>query len=85
MIFNISENEPTSILKDFRIFTEYLSSHQVKLTKGKQYINSSALFEINGLMTNPEQGVNNKKLQVAYPLLHLFYNLRFVEPCLNNR
>jgi hypothetical protein len=53
----ITETQPTSIVKDFMIFSEYLDSHEVLLTKAQGWLPRKDLLVINALMTEPEQEV----------------------------
>jgi len=46
-MLTITENEPTSILKDFAAFIQYLKSHPIALTKVNEFISGKDLFELN--------------------------------------
>lgn len=63
------------LLKDFSRFIEYLNSNQVTIGKTNKYISAKFLYEINKLMSIKQDEITPKSAQIAYPLLHMFYNL----------
>jgi len=74
-MLTITENEPTSILKDFAAFIQYLKSHPIALTKVNEFISGKDLFELNKQMTHPFPNTVIRTTQNFYPLFHLFYHL----------
>ncbi len=73
-MLTITENEPTSILKDFAAFIRYLKSHRVVLTKVNEFISGKDLFELNKQMTHPLPNTvirttNNTKLLSIIPFV----------------
>ena len=60
----ISETEPTALLKDFSEFTAYLTHHPVILGTAQEFIGGGDLC--------PQSGYERAR---AYPPLHLFYHL----------
>ncbi|WP_018248938.1 plasmid pRiA4b ORF-3 family protein [Orenia marismortui] len=71
----ISEDSPTSLVRDFTIFINYLEKNKITLTKTKQYLRGKDLFKLNHLMTNIVKDVTSRTPQERYPQLHLFYCL----------
>lgn len=71
----ITKTQPTSIVKDFMTFSEYLENHEIQLTKTQGWLTRKDLLAINALMTEPEQEVTTYSDQNAYPLLTLFFHL----------
>lgn len=67
------KNDYDALINDFEIFMEYIIKNNVKLTKTNNYINMKSLFEINKLMTQPQEGVTERSQQPYYPMLHMFY------------
>lgn len=74
-VFKITENELAILLKDFNTFITYLNTNEVTITKANKYISNKYLYEINSLIDKPEKNVTIRSNQLAYPMLHLFYNL----------
>lgn len=74
-MLTITETEPTPILKDFAAFIYYLKTHQINLTKVKEFIPGKNLFELNQQMTHPQRNTVERTTQNFYPLFHLFYHL----------
>jgi len=74
-MLTITENERTSILKDFAAFIQYLKSHPIALTKVNEFISGKDLFELNKQMTHPFPNTVIRTTQNFYPLFHLFYHL----------
>jgi len=74
-IFIITENEPTPLLRDFALFTQYLRTHHIVLTKVNEFIPRKDLYELNQRMTHPLPDTTPRTDQTLYPLLHLFYHL----------
>ena len=63
------------LLEDFNKFVDYLKSNQVTIGKTTKYISTKFLYEINELMSIKQEDITPKSIQLAYPLLHMFYNL----------
>ncbi|MCB0547501.1 MAG: plasmid pRiA4b ORF-3 family protein [Phaeodactylibacter sp.] len=74
MHWQITDEYPSSILRDFHIFLEDLSSVPSPLTPSLNLARKT-LFALNSRMSRPETGVTERTDQVMYPLLHLFYHL----------
>ncbi|MCX9009937.1 MAG: plasmid pRiA4b ORF-3 family protein [Candidatus Methanoperedens sp.] len=74
-VFNITETEPTPLLRDFAAFTRYLRTHQIVLTRANEFISGRDLYEMNKEMTHPLPDTTPRTDQTLYPLLHLFYHL----------
>jgi hypothetical protein len=73
--FYFPDAESTPILRDFSIFTRYMSAHRVSLTKSNHFIPGKDLFEINKEMTWPATGTTVRTIQSMYPELHFLYHL----------
>src|SRR5690606_32226762 len=73
----ITNEYPTTIIKDFNMFLEYFGKNKVKLTKANQYLTRKDLVAIYELMSEPKPEVPLKSNQPANPLLHLFFHLAF--------
>lgn len=54
---DITETDPTPIVKDFMTFAAYMESHEILLTKAQGWLPRKDLFAINALMPVPEQEV----------------------------
>lgn len=74
-MLKITKTKPTSIVKDFDTFVNYLENNNVMATKAKRFISRKHLIELNNLMTKPKVDVKSHYDQDRYPLLHLFYNI----------
>jgi hypothetical protein len=74
-VFAITETEPTPLLRDFAIFTRYLSTHHIVLTRANEFLSGSDLYELNQEMTHPLPDTTPRTSQSLYPLLHLLYHL----------
>ncbi|MEQ8191657.1 MAG: plasmid pRiA4b ORF-3 family protein [Candidatus Eremiobacterota bacterium] len=74
-IFIITETKPTTILKDFATFTEYLTDHVVDLSTVNEFMPKKILYELNQNMTSPLPDRTPGSEQTLYPLLHLFYHI----------
>ncbi len=74
-IFNITETEPTPLLRDFATFTQYLRTHHIVLTRVNEFISGKDLYKINQEITRPLPDTTPRTDQTRYPLLHLFYHL----------
>jgi len=74
-ILRVSESAPTPIVRDFRIFTEFLSNNRVVLTPKNQHLAKAALHQLNKLMATYVTEDNLNFNQLSYPLLNLFYHL----------
>jgi len=70
----ITEEEPTSLLKDFSTFLQCLAEKPVVLTRVAELLPPEFLFRINQKMTNPDD-VSVSSKQRSYKVLHLFYHL----------
>lgn len=68
-------NVPEQLVDDFLVFTTYLTSNQVELTKSKQWLSRNNLIELNTRMSIPEEGRTKVSDQDTYPLLHLYYHI----------
>lgn len=68
-------NEINRFLDDFKNFIDYLSNYEVTIGKNNKYISPKFLYEINELMNIKQNQVTPRSNQLAYPMLHLFYNL----------
>ncbi len=75
MKFDISETFPSSLIADFNVFLNYLEKSDLKLTKSRRELSRKNLFQLNQLMTEPQEDVNERSDQHKYPMLHLFYLL----------
>lgn len=73
--FNITETEPTPLLRDFATFTQYLRTHHIVLTRVNEFISGKDLYALNQEMTYPLSDTTPQTDQTLYPLLHLFYHL----------
>lgn len=73
-IFEITEYEPTPIVKDFSTFIDYLTSHTTELTRVNNFLPKKVLYEMNQKMDLKSEATLDLG-QLYYPLLHLFYNL----------
>lgn len=87
--FNLDE-EIGCLLEDFNKFVDFLTSNEVTIGKTTKYISIKFLYEINKLMNIKAEGVTVKSTQLAYPLLHMFYNLAtssklFIEDEVNSK
>jgi hypothetical protein len=71
----VSETEPTPIVRDFGIFTDFLSNNRVVLTPKNQQLAKATLYQLNKLMATYVTEDNPNFNQFSYPLLNLFYNL----------
>jgi hypothetical protein len=74
-VFNITETEPTPLIRDFAAFTRYLRTHEIVLTSANEFIPGRDLYELNKEMTHPLQSITPRTDQTLYPLLNLFYYL----------
>ena len=74
-IFIVTETEPTSLLRDFATFTQYLRTHNIALTRVNEFIPGKDLYELNQRMTHPLPDTTPRTDQTRYTLLHLFYHL----------
>ncbi|MFQ6061373.1 MAG: hypothetical protein ACE5KV_08825 [Thermoplasmata archaeon] len=74
-VFQITEKNPTPLLKDFGTFISYLEEHRVSLTRMRQHIPGKDLHNLNRQMAHPVLEATAKSPQRLYPLLHLFYHL----------
>lgn len=71
----ITETEPTTIIKDFDIFTAYLKENNPSLVRKGHFLMKKTLAEINQRVHTPSpQGVL-KTSTFLYPYLTLFYAL----------
>ncbi|WP_243292957.1 plasmid pRiA4b ORF-3 family protein [Bacillus sp. FJAT-47783] len=66
---------PLQIVYDFEQFMNYVDRYEVPLSKKLEYIQKKHLYNLNQLMSDPEEGVTLYTDQPSYPLLHLFYHL----------
>ena len=71
----ISETEPTALLKDFSEFTAYLTHHPVILATAREFIGGRDLYALNEAMSEPVPETTIRTRQTLYPQLHLFYHL----------
>ena len=71
----ISETEPTALLKDFSEFTAYLTHHPVILATAREFIGGRDLCALNEAMSEPVPETTTRTRQTLYPQLHLFYYL----------
>ena len=71
----ISETEPTALLKDFSEFTAYLTHHPVILGTAQEFIGGRDLYALNQAMSEPVPETTTRTRQTLYPQLHLFYHL----------
>ena len=72
--FTITETEPTSLIRDFQSFLDYVEAEKPGLTP-KGFISGKDLFEMNQRMTHPIEGTTARTGQEVYPQLHLFFHL----------
>lgn len=73
-VFDLDE-KMKNFLEDFNKFIDYLIFNEVTVGKVNKFISAKFLFEINEAMEHKQQNITAKSTQLAYPLLHLFYNL----------
>jgi hypothetical protein len=73
--YYLPDTESTPILRDFSIFTRYMSAHRVLLTKSNLFIPGKDLFEINKEMTWPATDTTVRTIQPMYPELNFLYHL----------
>ena len=71
----MNETDPVPLIENFDAFIAYSSENRPYLTKKKQFITPKLLYQINQLMSNPNQENTPQTHQELYPLLHLFYLL----------
>lgn len=71
----ITENEPTTLLKDFSAFIHGLIEWSPVLTPVNEFILPIVLCELNKKMAHPVSNVASSGEQRSYPNLHLFYHL----------
>lgn len=71
----VTENEPSTLLKDFSAFIHGLIECSPILTPVNEFISPEALYELNKKMTHPISGIAPLADQRSYPMLHLFYHL----------
>jgi hypothetical protein len=71
----ITEEVPTTIVKDFETFINYVATNNVKVTKASEYITRKDLKAIYAIMCEPKLSVSEKGNQPDYPLIHLFFHL----------
>lgn len=64
-----------TFLDDFKKFIDYLKHNEVTIGKVNKYISPKFLYEMNKLMHVEQKEVTPRSAQLAYPMLHLFYNL----------
>ncbi|MFW6122114.1 MAG: hypothetical protein ACOC80_14630 [Petrotogales bacterium] len=74
-ILNIYETQPTSLLKDFATFIDYLKTHHIGLSPRYKFISRKDVYELNQKMTYPTTDNTPQTNQDLYPQLHLFYHL----------
>jgi hypothetical protein len=70
----ITETEPTSLVRDFLSFLDYIATSKPYLTP-KGYLGGKALFEMNRRMVHPRDGITVRTGQEFHPELHLFFHL----------
>lgn len=71
----ITSEYPSYIVKNFRTYLNYLSIHQIKLTKAKGYFTKKDLSAMYSQMKGEIGEVPQHATQIGYPMLHLFYHL----------
>lgn len=71
----ITNEYPTTILKDFARFLDYIPTKGIKLTKANEYLPRKDLFALYELMTDPKLAVHARSNQPGFAILHLFCTL----------
>jgi hypothetical protein len=71
----ITSTYPSTILKDFQIYLNYLNSHKIKLTRANGYFTKKDLQVMYAQMEEGKAKVDPKSTQTGYPILNLFYHL----------
>lgn len=74
-IITITESKPTSLLRDFATFCQYLNTHKIILTATNEFISGKDLFELNQKMSDPLPDTTTRTDQTLYPLLHLLFHI----------
>lgn len=74
-ILNVTETEPTPLLRDFTTSIHYLRTHHIALTRVNEFIPGKDLYELNRELTHPVPKTTPRTPQTLYPPLHLFYHL----------
>jgi hypothetical protein len=73
--FHFTENEPTSIVKDFNTFVNYIEETPFAMGGKSGHIPYKHLAALNESMSSPNTGNTPRTPQRFYPRLHLFFNL----------
>ena len=63
----ISETEPTALLKDFSEFTTCLTHHPVILATAREFIGGRDLCALNEAMSEPVPETTTRTRQTLYP------------------
>ncbi|MHB1418561.1 MAG: plasmid pRiA4b ORF-3 family protein [Bacillota bacterium] len=71
----VNEMEPSPIVRDFELYTEFLRNDRTALTPKNQYLAKKPLYQINQQMATYVTADNPNFDQTSYPLLNLFYHL----------
>ena len=71
----ITEDEPSSLLKDFDTYVHGLTDEQVILTPRSEFVQPELLYRLNQKMMRPVSGATSSTKQRSYRMLHLFYHL----------
>lgn len=74
----ITPEYPSYIVRNFRTFLTYLSTHPIKLTKSNGYLTRKDLIAIYSQMKGEKEEVPSHATQTGYPIIHLFYHLSTV-------
>ncbi|MCB0838687.1 MAG: hypothetical protein KDD99_18575, partial [Bacteroidetes bacterium] len=66
----------TGVLNDIRITIDFFVHKQkIQLTPSKGWLARKILFELNGYLKNPEEGLNDRSDQYKYPRLHFLFHI----------
>ncbi|MHB1127346.1 MAG: plasmid pRiA4b ORF-3 family protein [Bacillota bacterium] len=71
----VNEAEPSPIVRDFGLYSEFLCNDRTPLTPKNQYLAKKPLYQINQQMATYVTADNPNFDQTSYPLLNLFYHL----------
>ncbi|WHY87043.1 plasmid pRiA4b ORF-3 family protein [Neobacillus novalis] len=70
-----SETFPTSLVRDFDVFLDFIENHSVLLTKTKEYISRKYLHVLNERLSVQNEAATSYTEQDYYPYIHFFYFL----------
>jgi hypothetical protein len=73
--FRITDEWPTSIVRDFDQFLDAVREPSVYLTKAKSWLNRTTLYALNQEVLTYQSDNHKRTDQPFYPLLNLFYHI----------